>query len=245
MSKQDTSKKVHQREKIKTELSIRERQDLTDKQKQCIDLILNNKTKAVLIKGPAGVSKSFLAILCGLKLMNDKKISDIIYVRSIVESAKKQMGALPGDQNLKLEPYLMPLMDKLEELLPKTQIQGLINDSRIHGIPINYLRGSNFAAKYLILDEFQNCTFGEIVTTITRVAEKSKLIMLADPRQADIRDSGFTDIYNLFNDEESRQNGIFTFEFTKDDIVRSSFVKFIMGKLESLDNKDGDWAPGK
>jgi predicted ribonuclease YlaK len=245
MAKQDTSKKVHQREKLKLELSIRERQDLTEKQKQCINLILDNKTKAVIIKGVAGTSKSFLAILAGLRLMNEKKISDIIYVRSMVESAKKGAGYLPGTRDEKLEPYLMPLMDKLEELLPKTQIQSLINDSRVHGIPINYLRGSNFAAKYLILDEFQNCTFGEIVTTITRVAEKSKLIMLADPRQADIRDSGFNDIYNLFDDQESRDNGIFTFEFTKEDIVRSEFVKFIMTKLESLDKKDGDWAPGK
>lgn len=233
MSKRDTSKYVPQRSKIKFDLNIYNRLDLTEKQKKCLSLILDKETKMIFIKGPAGVSKSYLAVLAGLTLLQERKVSDLIYIRSIVESSPKQMGALPGSIEEKINPFLIPLMDKLEELLPENQIKALMDDQRIKGIPINYLRGANFAAKYIIFDEAQNAQISEIVTVATRLAEKSKMIILADPKQSDINKSGFIPFYNAFNDEESRQNGIHTFEFTKEDIVRSEILKFIVDKIEN------------
>src|SRR5574343_1308571 len=205
MSKKDNSPNIHQRKKFESDIKIRERSDLTQKQIDLLNLIQNKNTKVVFVKGPAGVSKTFIAILAGLKLLQNKTISDIIYIRSIIESASKSLGSLPGSAILKMEPFLMPLMDKLEELLPAHDIQKLLDDERIKGLPINYLRGSSFNAKYIIADESQNFDKKELTTTISRLGEKSKLIILADPLQSDINGkSGFMPFYNLFNDKESQ-----------------------------------------
>ena len=124
--KKDKSILVPQREKVTFDLNIRERDDLTEKQKELNSLILDKKTQVVFINGPAGTSKTFCAIYCGLKLMQEHRISDLVYVRTIIESASKSLGSLPGEMGLKMEPFLMPLMDKMEEFLPSDQIKKLI-----------------------------------------------------------------------------------------------------------------------
>lgn len=241
----DTSPKVYQREKISFTLPIRERDDLTDKQKSFLDIILDKKTKIVFLRGPSGVSKTFIGVLSLLKLLNNKRISDIYYIRSIAESASKSLGSLPGGMDDKLEPFLMPLVDKLNELLPKNIIDRLVKEERIHGVPINYLRGANFSGVGLITDESQNLTTKEMITLITRMGEFSKFIIAGDPMQSDINGhSGFNKFYDLFNDDESKENGIYCLEFSKEDIVRSGVLKYILGKIESMPINDGIWKPG-
>lgn len=231
----DTSPKVPQRDKINFDLSIRERDDLTEKQKKFIDLVLDKNTKIVFVKGVAGTSKTFLSVLAGLKLMDKKAVSDILYVRTTVESASRSLGLLPGDTEDKLGPFLAPLFDKLEELLPAGEILKLQKEERIKGVCVGHLRGSSFNAKLLIADECQNYTRHELTVTLTRIGQYSKFLFLADPNQVDPGvKSGFTEIYDLFNDEESRQNGIHCFEFGKEDIVRSGVLKYIAEKLENI-----------
>ena len=121
----DKSLIVHQNEKIGRPVVIRQRPDLTDKQKEFLKLALDNNTKIIFLSGPAGSSKSFLAVLASLELMNMKKISDILYIRSIVESSDNKMGFLPGDASEKLSPYLEPLLEKLEEMLDTSDINNL------------------------------------------------------------------------------------------------------------------------
>jgi phosphate starvation-inducible PhoH-like protein len=230
----DKSPVVHQRGKIDHELVIIKR-ELTKKQQEFIDLALDKKVKMLLVSGPAGTTKTYLSVLAALMLMNEKKVSDIIYVRSVVESADVKMGALPGEAEDKLSPYKQPLLDKLEELLPKENVQYLVKDNRVTGMPINYLRGLNWNAKVIIGDEFQNCTKKEIITFMTRMGEFSRAFMCGDPQQSDINGrSGFQSIFNLFNAEDSREHGIYTFEFTEDDILRSEIVKHIVKKIKSL-----------
>lgn len=233
VKKQDRSPKVFQRDKINFNLTIGERDDFTDKQKELISLIEDKKTKVVFIQGPAGSSKTFLSIYCGLHLLNKRFVSDIVYVRSIIESASKSLGALPGEQNSKMEPFLLPLREKMEELLPKCEVDKLNKDNRVQGIPINYLRGASINAKYVIVDEGQNLTKKELTTAITRIGEHAKFIFLADPAQADIRDSGFMDMFDLFNDETSRNNGIHCFSFTNKDVVRSGILRYICSRLDN------------
>src|ERR1700722_9174454 len=91
--KTDKSKYIHQDGKLQWDLNIWERKDLTDKQKELIDIILNKKTKIVFINGPAGTSKTFLAVYCGLLLLNMKSVSNIMYIRTIIESASKSLGS--------------------------------------------------------------------------------------------------------------------------------------------------------
>ena len=193
----------------------------------------------MIVSGPAGTSKTYLAVYVCLMLMSSKKISDIMYVRSIVESADVKMGALPGEKEDKLSPYIQPLLDKCSELLPKDEIKFLQNDGRIEGLPVNYLRGLNWNAKGIILDEGQNCTRKEIITTMTRTGEFSKVFILGDPDQVDLNSratagSGFKEIFDLFNNDESKEQGIYTFEFTEDDILRSALVKYIVKKVKQL-----------
>jgi predicted ribonuclease YlaK len=229
----DSSPRVFQNRKINFELSILERSDLTEKQKELIELIEHKNTKVVFIQGPAGTSKSFTSIYAGLKLMNKKTISDIVYVRSIAESASKSLGSLPGEADDKMEPFLMPLRDKLEELLPKSELDKLVKEGRIQGIPVNFLRGASINAKFVIIDEAQNLDYRELTTALTRIGKFSKFIILGDPLQSDINGrAGFMKMFDLFNSEESKDEGIHCFSFTREDIVRSGILKYIIEKIE-------------
>lgn len=232
-SPKDLSPKIPQRDKIDFQLSIRERDDLTEKQQELLDLILNKDTRVVFVVGPAGTAKSFLGVLAGLRLMNRRAVSDIIYIRSVIESASKSLGYLPGEKSSKLEPFLRPLKDKLEELLPSGEIDRLEKDNRIEGCPVNYLRGASFNARFMLIDESQNLTQKELVTVLTRAGRFSKVIVAGDPSQSDVNgSSGFQKMADMFNDEESRANGVHYFSFTKEDIVRSDLVRFIVGRIE-------------
>jgi len=232
--KKDTSPKVHQNEKIKESVRIDERQ-LTPKQIELLNLLQNKTTKLVFISGPAGTAKTYTSILAGLTLLNHKRVSEIVYVRSIVESSDSKLGFLPGEMDEKMSPYIQPLIDKLEELLPKHDIDKLKKEERIHGFPINFLRGLSWNAKCIVADEAQNMTKKELITLITRVGEFSKLFICGDPDQSDINSkSGFVPTMNIFDDEESRNNGIYVYKFDEEDIVRSGLVKFILKKLKNV-----------
>ena len=229
----DSSPKVAQRDKIEYELKIRERDDLTEKQKAFLELVLDGKTQLVLVDAPAGTGKTYLAILAALRALNSKRIGQIIYARTIIESASKSIGSLPGFLEEKLNPFLMPLQDKLDELLGKQDVDKLFKDERVKGIPINFLRGANFNATFLVLDESQNATLGELSTVITRQGKYSKFILCGDSRQSDLNGkSGFKELFDVFNTEECQNNGIYCVQFTSDDIVRSGIVKFIVEKLD-------------
>ena len=232
--KKDTSPKVHQNEKIKESVRIDDRQ-LTSKQIELLNLLQNKTTKLVFISGPAGTAKTYTSILAGLTLLNHKRVSEIVYVRSIVESSDSKLGFLPGEMDEKMSPYIQPLIDKLEELLPKHDIDKLKKEERIHGFPINFLRGLSWNAKCIVADEAQNMSKKELITLITRVGEFSKLFICGDPDQSDINGkSGFVPMMNVFDDEESRNNGIYVYKFDEEDIVRSGLVKFILKKLKNI-----------
>jgi phosphate starvation-inducible protein PhoH len=238
-STKDTSPRVHQREKINFTLNLKGL-DWTEKQKAFIELATNKDTKIIFLSGPAGTSKSILAVYCSLLLLNEKRISDIIYIRTIVESATQSMGTLPGDENDKLKFFVAVLNDKLEELLPSGDIKRLHMDERVKGMPVNYLRGASYNAKAVIVDEAQNGTFGELLTSLTRIGKFTKYFILGDPMQTDLRNkdqSGFKPMYNIFNTEEARQQGIYCVEFSKEDIMRSEILKFIIEQVENYKNQ--------
>ena len=228
----DTSPIIPQRNKIKNQLSIHQR-NLNDKQKQFLELATDKTTKIVFVSGPAGTSKTYMAVYAALTLLNQRRVSDLLYIRSAVESSETKLGFLPGEADDKMAPYLAPLMDKLIELLPKGDIDTLQKEQRISSIPVGFLRGLNWNAKVIISDEAQNMTFKELLTLITRTGEFSKVFILGDAEQSDINGkSGFLKMISYFDDEESKANGIQVFRFTDDDIVRSGLVQFIVKKIK-------------
>jgi phosphate starvation-inducible PhoH-like protein len=249
---EDNSPYVFQKEKISYELQIK---DLpwTDKQKEIINTFLDKKTKVLLLKGPAGTSKTTLAMYCGLTLLNKKRVSDLVLVRSAVESSDSKLGFLPGDIMDKFNVYLTPFHDKFSELLNKAQVDKLQKDNRITICPINFARGLHFSAKFVCADEIQNFSKREIHTIMSRIGEFSKVFLCGDPEQSDLPagKSGFNKVYDLFNNEEGREHGIFCMELTEEDIVRSELCKYITHKfkeLQTIDQQKQDkdcWKPSE
>lgn len=207
----------------------------TESQNKFLDIALNEKTQLMFVNGPAGCSKTYLSIYCGLTQLNNQVIEELVYIRNAVESSDHKLGFLPGAQDDKMAPYLEPLKDKLEEFLNIVDIKYLQQDERIYGVPVGFLRGASFTEKFVIVDEAQNMTEKELITIMTRVGENSKLFICGDTMQSDIGNkSGFNNIRELFSGPDSKDHGIFSYEFTEDDIVRSELVKFIVKKIKSL-----------
>ena len=134
-----------------------------------------------------------------------------------------------------MAPYLEPFKDKLEEFLSPVDIRYLQEEERIYGIPVGFLRGASWEGKFVMVDEAQNMTEKELITTITRIGEGTKLFLCGDSMQSDIGNkTGFSNIIKLFADDESKSHGIYSFEFDEDDIIRSELVKFIVKRIKSL-----------
>jgi phosphate starvation-inducible PhoH-like protein len=206
---------------------------LTEKQLKLLKIIFDNDSKIIFISGPAGTSKTYVAIYGALQLYNMNNERGITYVRTIAESGEKSLGALPGEMAEKINPYMMPMNEKLDELLIPGQASTVKEKEIIKGMPINYLRGASWRDEIVIADESQNFTFKELTTLMTRLGEGSKLIICGDPMQSDINGkSGFADMYSLFNDDESKEKGIHTFYFGPEDIKRSEILKYVIQKIQ-------------
>ncbi len=208
---------------------------LTETQKVFLSFALQEKTNIMFVSGPAGSTKTYMAVYSALRHLSADQDLELLYVRTVIESAEKGLGALPGDIEDKFNPYMMPLEDKLMEMMPKTNTdrRDMLESGRIQAMPINYLRGASWKDKIVVADEAQNFTFKELTTLITRLGVNCKLFICGDFMQSDINGkTGFRKMFKIFSDEESQSKGIHSFSFTKEDILRSPLQKFIIGKLE-------------
>lgn len=236
--KSDKSPKVFQREKLSQELHIRERDDLTEKQVEILKTALAKDTRSIWLDGIYGSGKSWISVLASLKLLNQKKIDQIIYVRNPVESSSTgKVGFLKGDLSEKLAPYASIVYDKLEELLPPNEIETLKLENRIDAIPLGFCRGKSWNCKAIIVDEASSLTYEDFILLMTRCGEFTRIFFIGDAaNQSDIGSkSGFRKMFDKFNDEESRKNGIFCFELKeKADVIRSGFVRYVLEHLEII-----------
>lgn len=232
INEEDISSIVNSMGKIK----IKTRKfDFTEKQSELLKVIFDSNTKVVFVSGPAGTSKTFMSIYAAIHLFNMNNDYSIGYVRTIIESADRGMGALPGNIDEKFDPFMMPLNDKLFELTSATEAKKLTEKGIVRAMPINYLRGASFKNEIIIADESQNFTHKELITLLTRIGENTKMIICGDTMQSDINSkSGFASIKELFNDPNSVKQGIHTFDFDYKDIKRSEILKYIVKQLEKL-----------
>jgi phosphate starvation-inducible PhoH-like protein len=194
--------------------------------------------------------KIYLPFAYSVNVLNKKRISDLVLVRSAVESSDSKLGFLPGDIMDKFNVYLTPFHDKFSELLNKSQVDRLQKDNRITICPINFARGLHFSAKFVCADEIQNFSKREIHTIMSRIGEFSKVFLCGDPEQSDLPagKSGFNKVYDLFNNEEGREHGIFCMELTEEDIVRSELCRYITHKFKELQTNEQpkyDWKPSE
>lgn len=196
------------------------------------NLCTDDGTKMVLVDGPAGTAKTYISVMAGLTLLKEKQVNQIVYIRSIVESAHKSIGALPGEIGDKFKPWSLPLLEKLNEVVPTNVANRLIQDEAVRALPVNFVRGLTFHDSFVIVDESQNLTKDELTTILTRFGQRSKYVVIGDTMQRDIgRSSGFSEVYKAFNNEESADHGIHTMTFGENEIVRSQILKFIVKKL--------------
>lgn len=233
----DTSPRVEQRNKYKGELKLKPFQ-WTENQQKVVDTILDKKSKIIFLEGVAGSGKSSLVTYCGLKLISDKVLSDYLYIRNVLEvSDSAAMGYIKGDLEAKFDPYCQIFKEKSSELMSSADLDKLMNDNRVHFLPINYVRGSSWAVKYIHIEEAANFTYGEYKLLLTRYASYSKLVFCGDSMQSDLPDKkkgAFMKMFDLFDNEESAEKGIHCFHLDKCDIKRSDITSYIIDKLQTV-----------
>lgn len=243
----DTSLKVSQRPKIPYTLSLKQRDDLTEKQKNIFEIAENKNTKCIFIDGLYGTSKSYIAVMSALKLLNAKKVDEIIFIRNPVESSTTgKIGFIPGTSEEKMAPYNAILFDKLEEMLSESDVAKLKKDNRINCHPVGFVRGRSWNCKAVIVDEASSMTWDDLFLILTRCGEFTRIFFIGDSvNQNDIgAKSGFRKMFDLFNDEESRNFGIHCFELREySDIVRSGLLRFVMEKTGLIKNPDNNKDP--
>jgi len=207
---------------------------LNEHHKSFAEKALEDGTNIMFADGPAGSSKTYLAVYVALTLLRDKKIDEIVYIRSIVESATRKLGSLPGEVDEKFKPWSIPLVEKCDELVGKQVTNVLFDNEYLKCIPVNFLRGATFTNSVVIVDEAQNLERSELVTILTRFGKNCKLFIIGDSQQSDIQKSGFEKIMKGFDSKESQEHGIHAFHFCEDDITRSKLLRYLVKVLGAI-----------
>ncbi len=183
--------------------------------------------------GPAGSGKTYTAIALAVKLLKERQVKRIIMTRPAVEAGEK-LGFLPGDMKEKLDPYLQPLYDALNDMIPPSKLQKFMEEGTVQIAPLAYMRGRTLDNAVVILDEAQNTTFSQIKMFLTRMGRNAKFIVTGDVTQIDLphkADSGLTKAMNNLRNVK----GIAVVEFDQRDIVRHPLVKSIVAAFERAD----------
>ena len=198
----------------------------TSNQKKIVTLIKANDL--VFVIGPAGTGKTYVSVAIALKALKDKFIKKIIVTRPIVE-AGENLGFLPGDLQEKIDPYLRPIYDALQDMLPINKIKKYIENKTIEIAPIAYMRGRTLKDAFILLDEAQNTTPLQIKMFLTRLGPNSKMIVNGDISQIDLiknQKSGLIDAIKRLKNV----NGIGFTTLDSKDVLRHSIVKRILKK---------------
>ena len=180
--------------------------------------------------GPAGTGKTYTAIALAVKFLKDKKIKKIILTRPAVE-AGENLGFLPGDLKEKLDPYMQPLYDALNDMLPAAKLNSYFEDGTIEIAPLAFMRGRTLENAFVILDEAQNATLGQMKMFLTRMGENSKFIITGDVTQIDLpphQASGLLQTCQMLRNIDDI-NFIF---LNENDVMRHPLVSKIINKFE-------------
>lgn len=189
----------------------------------------------VFATGPAGSGKTFLAIVMAVKLLKAKEIRRIILSRPAVEAGEK-LGFLPGEMKDKLDPYLQPLYDALQELIPAIRLKEYMESGVIQIAPLAYMRGRTLNDAVIILDEAQNTTPHQMKMFLTRLGQSAKMIITGDMTQVDLPKgvpSGLREAEHILKGID----GVGWMEFEKKDIMRHELVQAIVDAYDAYERK--------
>ena len=182
------------------------------------------KTNSIILGiGSAGTGKTFLAANYAAGLLFHRNIEKIVITRPNVETGKS-LGFLPGELEDKFAPYLEPFNDCFRKFLGKSFYEYCLKTKVIEPIPLGFMRGRSFDNTFILADEMQNATTGDMLMFLSRIGKNSKIIISGDPNQCDIDDSGLSDAASRLG----RIKGVDVVEFLDEDIVRSTLCKQII-----------------
>ncbi|MBP8090692.1 MAG: PhoH family protein [Phocaeicola sp.] len=204
-----------------------------ENQQKLIDAFERNDM--IFAVGPAGTGKTYLSIAMAVKALKEKTTKKIILSRPAVEAGEK-LGFLPGDMKDKIDPYLQPLYDALEDMIPAVKLQDMIEKHIIQIAPLAFMRGRTLSDAVVILDEAQNTTPAQIRMFLTRMGWNTKMIITGDMTQIDLprgQKSGLVESIQILKEIE----GIEFIEMKKKDIVRHKLVSRIVNAYEKFDSK--------
>lgn len=225
-TKDDTSKDV-----VVYNISGRPIKSRSENQQRLIDVY--EKTDMVFAIGPAGTGKTYLSIALAVKALKEKTAKKIILSRPAVEAGEK-LGFLPGDMKEKIDPYLQPLYDALEDMLPAVKLQDMLEKRVIQIAPLAFMRGRTLSDAVVILDEAQNTTTAQIRMFLTRMGWNTKMIITGDLTQVDLphgTTSGLREAIDVLKDVD----GISIINMNEKDIVRHKLVTKIVNAYKKAD----------
>ncbi len=196
-----------------------------------------DKDDLLFAVGPAGSGKTYTAIALAVRALKERQVRRIILTRPAVEAGEK-LGFLPGDLKEKLDPYLQPLYDALNDMIPPAKLMKYLEEGTVQIAPLAYMRGRTLDNAFVILDEAQNTTLPQIKMFLTRMGRNARFIVTGDVTQIDLpkkTDSGLVRAMEYLRDVE----GIGIVEFDKRDIVRHRLVKQIVEAFDRHTKTDG------
>ena len=205
----------------------------TENQQLLVKAFENNDL--VFATGPAGSGKTFVAIALAVKALKNKEVRKIILSRPAVEAGEK-LGFLPGEMKDKLDPYLQPLYDALQDMIPAAKLKEYMENNVIQIAPLALMRGRTLNDAVIILDEAQNTTTHQIKMFLTRLGMNAKMIVTGDVTQIDLPPSTTSGLIQAMQILKG-VNGIGKIEFTKKDIVRHKLVQRIVEAYDKFDDK--------
>lgn len=205
----------------------------TENQKRLVDAFIDNDL--VFALGPAGSGKTYVAIALAVKALKNKEVKKIILSRPAVEAGEK-LGFLPGDMKEKIDPYLQPLYDALQDMIPAAKLKEYMENNIIQIAPLAFMRGRTLNDAVIILDEAQNTTSHQIKMFLTRLGLNAKMIVTGDMTQIDLPASQISGLAQAINILKSVQ-GIAKVEFNKGDIVRHKLVQRIVEEYEKYEDR--------
>lgn len=191
----------------------------------------------VFATGPAGTGKTFVAIALAVKALKNKEIRKIILSRPAVEAGEK-LGFLPGEMKDKLDPYLQPLYDALQDMVPGAKLKEYMENNVIQIAPLAFMRGRTLNDAAIILDEAQNTTTHQIKMFLTRLGMNAKMIITGDVTQIDLPPTATSGLVQAMQILKGVK-GIGKVEFEKKDIVRHKLVQRIVEAYDKFDSKHG------
>jgi len=207
----------------------------SQKQKEYVKALKTNQI--IMSLGPAGTGKTYLAVAVALTMLLEKKVQRIILSRPAVEAGER-LGFLPGDMKEKIDPYLRPLYDSLNDLVDYNIIQRKIESGEIEIAPLAFMRGRTLKNAFAILDEAQNATQTQIKMFLTRIGENSKLVVNGDPTQIDLpnkNQSGLIQSQNILKNIKE----ISIINFDHKDVIRHPLVTKIVEAYQKNINDKG------